>query len=137
MLHTDYRRYACPICGRMPHIVPSRDADEPEPSYYKAFCTGNGTHISCGDWKRTRLEAWRDWKKRRVDKGQAEFQYRSNFSDILGPTSPFGECDKPKICNFLRRVQSGEFQLPDGMTWEQWLDYPYDGKFPPSYPFDA
>lgn len=130
-LHTEYRRFACPICGEMPRIVATHNPNELETVQYKAFCTGNSVHISDGVWWKTKLDAWRDWKKRRVDRNQPDFWYVSNGSKLFG-----GHYTAKKAADFLRRVQTGEFQLPDGMTWEQWLDYPHDGKFPVGYPFD-
>ncbi len=126
--YSQYSRLLCPICGSAPKL------DEIGKHSKKVFCSGNGIHISCGDWKRTKGAAWADWARRRVDKSQPDFWYKSNATAIFGPHNPSFPRDNAKVADFLRRVQSGEFQLPEGMTWETWLDYPADGKFPAGYP---
>lgn len=136
ILRTDYRRFACPICGALPHIEASRDPDEPKPARFKAYCSGHSTHISCGDWQKTKLDAWKDWKKRRIDKNQPDFWYVTNYGATFGKKGLRQKVDVVGIADFLRRVQSGEFQLPEGMTWETWLDYPVDGEFPVGYPVE-
>lgn len=124
--YSKYQRLMCPICGSPPKLNEVGERDK------KVFCSGNGTHVSRGDWKRTEDEAWTDWERRRVDKTQPDFIYVKN-ADRLAAKLRYA---LPKAADFLRRVQSGEFQLPDGMTWETWLDYPYEGKFPVGYPSD-
>lgn len=136
LLRTEYRRFACPICGALPHITASRDPDEPKPARFKAYCSAHFTHISCGDWQETKLDAWKDWKKRRIDKSQPDFWYVTNYAATFGKKGIERKVDVARIAEFLRRVQSGEFQPPDGVEWEEWLNLPYDGQYPPGYPMD-
>lgn len=119
--YSEYQRLMCPICGSPPRI------SNPLGTEWKVFCSGNGTHVSQGDWKLSELKAWQDWARRRIDKNQPDFWYMSNWNKLFGSSAA-------KVSDFLRRVQSGEFQLPDGLTWEEWLKYPHDGKFPVGYP---
>ena len=70
----------CPECGDQPKIK----SLESEYSSIKYFCGNIGTHISCGDWKKTDELAIAEWNRRvreyldeqvkLMDKEKQEFQ---------------------------------------------------------------
>ena len=115
-----YARLLCPICGAKPkmnrllHYPYEDDSIEQE---YKVYCSGCSVHISCCDWKRTELEAWREWKRRRTDKNQPDFAYINNASKIFTGVTPWS-LNLDSIADFLRKVQTGEFHLPDGVMFQ-------------------
>ena len=70
----------CPLCGKQPVILCTDVTDEkPE---YKCFCTGNGTHIGCGDWKSTPQLAEEDWERRVQNRTQPDLIDPTNFDVV-------------------------------------------------------
>lgn len=70
----------CPICKEQPVILCTDVSDEkPE---YKCFCSGNGVHIGCGDWKSTPQLAEEDWERRVQDRTQPDLINPTNFETI-------------------------------------------------------
>ena len=66
---------SCPICHRLPKLF----SLEPEFHSNKYFC---GTHVSCGDWKRSEEEAAIDWNLRTQDSTQPDL-YKPTNSEYL------------------------------------------------------
>ena len=78
-----YQKYACPICGELPYIQVLYDLGDKRPgkraadwNQYKAHCPNH--HLDCGDWKESKLAAWKDWLKRRVDTTQPDLCFNDN-----------------------------------------------------------
>ena len=129
----------CPVCGALPEMDVLYEPWEEKikkRNRYKAFCP-NG-HVECGDWKKTKMSAWKDWLKRRVDKTQPCFLYARNVDEL-------GLREVEDIAEFLadpwavyRRI-FGDSCVP----WDkeerkrvikEWLEKPASGEYPKGYP---
>lgn len=57
------RLRSCPVCGEKPEVAKVQAYRSGRCSY-KLFCSGNGTHMSCGEWFTKMYKAAHDWNKR-------------------------------------------------------------------------
>lgn len=67
----------CPICGKLPKLCRAYHD-------YKYFC---GTHVSCGDWKRSVAEAALDWNRRTTDRRQPDLYRPTHFDTLRAATA--------------------------------------------------
>ena len=127
-----YFNVACPICGELPKIHALTDFNE-----YKVTCPRD--HLNCGDWKSTKLEAYRDWLRRIKDTSQPDFCYNDNHFTI-------GKMNVDEMADFLYRWQKDAVSImckecgehiagvPTIETIKKWLAKPVDGVYPKGYP---
>lgn len=153
-----YEKYACPICGELPKIHALYDDGDKRPgkrpddwNEYKVSCPNH--HLDCGDWKNSKLGAWKDWLKRRKDVHQPDFCFNDNDFTIknmsLDELADFlfrwhrnaveVMCKDHKTgCAFSCRhnEECGESipGVPTVNTIKAWLQKPVDGLYPKGYP---
>ncbi len=127
-----YENVLCPICGSKPKIHalyaegdrrPRRRPDDF--NEYKVSCPKH--HLDCGDWKDTKLKAYKDWIKRIKDTSQPDFCFNDNHFSIQ-------KMDVDEMAEFLLRFMDGEFQLNTEKAIKEWLKRPVDGLYPKGYP---
>ena len=70
----------CPICGKQPVII--RTPGSGGVDRYKYFCSGNGIHVSAGDWKVTVDLAMMDWERRVQRREEQNTKTTSNYQII-------------------------------------------------------
>ena len=131
-----YQNVACPICQELPHIHSLYDDGDKRPgrrsdsfNEYKVSCPHH--HLDCGDWKTTKLAAWKDWLKIIKDTTQPDFCYNDNHFTIQQMTID-------DMADFLLRWQNNTSEFIDGEVTagmiKEWLKKPVDGLYPKGYP---
>lgn len=81
---------ACPECGKQPKLI----SNEPEYQSMKYFC---GVHAACGDWKKTKELAAKDWNKRVQEYKDAQERINTpgtpEWLDIQGRVLAYVYCE--------------------------------------------
>lgn len=153
-----YKHLACPVCGELPRIRALYDDGDRRPkrraddwNEYKVSCPHH--HIDCCDWKETKLDAWREWLKRRKDTTQPDFWFRSNAAmiqnmgvdDLAGLLDQWRRdchtvmCKDAKTGCAINCAHNEECHKPGKYfvtieSIKRWLQKPASGEYPKGYP---
>ena len=118
-----HEELTCPICGSEP-VIRNLLGLSSETRSFKVFCSGNGLHISCGDWKSTETAAWKDWELRRTGFGQPECYHPTNREMISQKVSQSKEAE-----SFLKVILASAEILSDQTDPVAYLENRYDYGF--------